>query len=113
MKNHNSEKMNVLSQWWRVYMKEDKDRRSSSPTEEKSLLLQLWDMIAVTASLGFTLAVCLICGVLAGRYIDASFATSPWGLVSMALLGALTGFWSLYKKMLRLMKDDAKHHIKK
>lgn len=64
-------------------MKEDKDRRSSSPTEEKSLLLQLWDMIAVTASLGFTLAVCLIA------------ESWPDGIL-MLLLRRLPGGWSVW-----------------
>lgn len=73
----------------------------------KNNSFSILSIITEAGTLGFTLAICLILGVLAGRFIDERFGTSPWGLIGCALLGAVTGFWSLYKKMIRYMKSDS------
>ena len=48
--------------------------------------------------LGLTLFVNIFAGVLIGRFIDSCFETNPFGLIGFSLLGAVTGFWSLYRK---------------
>ena len=58
-------------------------------------------VVTEASNLGFTLAICLGIGVFAGRYIDNWLGTSPWALVICSLLGMATGFWSLYKRMIR------------
>ncbi len=71
----------------------------------------LLSIVTEAGTLGVTLAICLILGVLAGRYIDGYLDSSPWGMILFSLLGAVAGFWSLYKKMLRFMDTDNSVHV--
>lgn len=70
---------------------------------EKRILL---DMIVIAASMGMTLFVCICTGVFIGHSLDGFLGTTPWGLIVFSLLGAVSGFWTLYKKAIVLMKDD-------
>lgn len=36
-------------------------------------------------------------GVLFGYAVDSYFHTKPWGMIGFIVLGALTGFWNIYK----------------
>lgn len=74
--------------------------------ETQSLL----DIIVVAGSLGMTLFVCICVGVFLGRFLDGFFGSTPWGIIIGGLLGAVTGFWTLYKKALAYMKDVPPHH---
>ncbi|WP_101912574.1 AtpZ/AtpI family protein [Megasphaera vaginalis (ex Bordigoni et al. 2020)] len=66
----------------------------------------LLHLIAVAASLGLTLFVNIVVGVLIGRFIDGFLNSEPFGLIFCALLGAATGFWSLYKRALALYQEE-------
>jgi len=77
----------------------------TGPSKEKNSF-SLLAIVTEAGTLGLTLAICLIAGVYIGRYIDSIMETSPWGLICCSFLGAVTGFWSLYKKALRYMKED-------
>ncbi|MCH4166695.1 MAG: AtpZ/AtpI family protein [Megasphaera sp.] len=74
--------------------------------EKQSLL----DMIVVAGSMGMTLFVCICAGVFAGRFLDNLAGTTPWGIMLGGLIGAVTGFWTLYKKALAYMKDVPPDH---
>lgn len=74
--------------------------------KKKNNSFSLLSIVTEAGTLGVTLAICLILGVLAGRYIDGFLGTTPWGMIFFSLLGAVAGFWSLYKKMLRFMDAD-------
>lgn len=82
-------------------MKEQK-RHHTPSHDDKLNLRQLLDVVVIAGSLGFTLFVCLLVGVFIGHYADHFFSTSPWGLITCSLLGAVAGFWSLFKKVLAL-----------
>ena len=77
----------------------------TEPSKEKRSF-SILAIVAEAGTLGITLAICLIAGVFIGGYIDNRMNTSPWGLICCSFLGAVTGFWSLYKKALRYMKED-------
>lgn len=66
--------------------------------------MKLLDILVTAASFGITLFVSILVGVGIGRLIDNCFGTSPWGLIVFALLGAVSGFYSLLKKALALDK---------
>jgi len=70
------------------------DRKKSQKRSDGMSTLQL----AVAGSLGLTLFVNIIVGIFIGRFVDSYFNTSPFGLMAFALLGSVTGFWTLYKK---------------
>ena len=44
-----------------------------------------------------------------GRFIDVHAGTSPWGLILFSLIGAVSGFWTLYKKALSYQQDEDRH----
>ena len=69
------------------------DRKKSQKRSDGMSTLQL-----VAGSLGLTLFVNIIVGIFIGRFVDSYFNTSPFGLIAFALLGSVTGFWTLYKK---------------
>lgn len=66
----------------------------------------LLDIVVIATSLGITLFVCICIGVFLGYYVDQWLGTTPWALIGFSLLGAITGFWSLYKKALAYMKES-------
>ena len=57
----------------------------------------------IVASLGFEMAAAVFVGAGLGYWADKSFKSEPWGMVTGIILGALAGFWNLYKLM---VKDD-------
>ncbi len=48
-------------------------------------------------TLGGSIAVWMTGGVLAGRWMDSHFTSTPWGLLSGALLGALGSGYTFYR----------------
>lgn len=67
------------------------------------------DMVVIAGSMGLTLFVSICVGLFIGHGIDSFFHLTPWGLISFGLLGAASGFWSLYKKAVSYMES---HDVK-
>ncbi len=57
--------------------------------------------LATASSAGFTLFGCIMVGVFIGHSVDSFFYVSPWGLIFFSFLGAFTGFWSLFRQMIK------------
>lgn len=53
------------------------------------------------ASLGIEIAVMVFLGAGVGYLIDVRFTTKPWGLAAGVLVGAIAGFWAVYKDSLK------------
>lgn len=66
------------------------------PRPDKDFLVTL----SVYGAIGFQLAISVVVGVMAGRWLDARWATTPWLTIVGMLLGSGAGFWNL----IRLMK---------
>ncbi len=77
-------------------MREGKDQKDR--TRNGNNTMTALQLVAAAGSLGLTLFVNIFAGVLIGRFIDSCFETNPFGLIGFSLLGAVTGFWSLYRK---------------
>lgn len=77
--------------------------------------MRLWDIVVIASSLGLSLFVCICVGVAIGHFIDVHAGTSPWGLILFSFIGAISGFWTLYKKALSYQQDEARHgrHLRK
>ena len=77
--------------------------------------MRLWDIVVIAGSLGLSLFVCICVGVAIGHFIDVHAGTSPWGLILFSFIGAISGFWTLYKKALSSQQDEARHgrHLRK
>ncbi|PIR21329.1 MAG: hypothetical protein COV45_00870 [Deltaproteobacteria bacterium CG11_big_fil_rev_8_21_14_0_20_47_16] len=63
---------------------------------DKDLLTAL----GIYGAIGFQLAISVVIGVLAGRWLDARWGTMPWLTIGGMLLGSVAGFWNL----IRLLK---------
>lgn len=48
-------------------------------------------------SLGIEVAVSVFIGAGVGYLIDTRFSSKPWGLVVGLVIGAIAGFWTVYK----------------
>lgn len=51
--------------------------------------------------IGTGLAVSVLLGVGAGYWADNQLGTSPWLLLAGAALGTVTGFWHVYRTVMR------------
>ncbi len=56
--------------------------------------------IAVASGAGMTLIVSIGIGVWLGLKLDEILGISPFGLIGMSLLGAMSGLWSVIKQIL-------------
>ena len=66
----------------------DKNKRS----ERSEFLAALSSL----SQLGILIASCVIIGVMAGRFLDNLFGTSPWLLLLLSLLGMAAAFKSIF-----------------
>ena len=46
----------------------------------------------------------ILAGILAGLFIDWACGTSPWGLISLFILGSIAGFLNVYRTLINLTK---------
>jgi ATP synthase protein I len=51
-----------------------------------------WRELAYYSSLGFSVALSIVIGLVAGVYADRQFDSSPWGLLICLVLGIAAGF---------------------
>ena len=51
---------------------------------------------ARVGALGIELAISIVIGLLAGRWLDGKLSTAPWLTLVGLILGAIAGFRSLY-----------------
>lgn len=65
------------------------------PEEKREILRAL----GAVGNIGFTLASSVIVGLFLGRWIDGYLHTSPWVSVIGIIVGAISGFWSIYKQI--------------
>lgn len=82
-------------------------RRRTESHDDNANQMKLWDIVMIAGSLGLTLFVCICAGVALGRFIDSHAGTAPWGMIACSLIGAASGFLSLYKKAVRLNEDKS------
>ena len=84
-------------------------RHHDDSHDDKLNHMKLWDIVVIAGSLGLSLFVCICVGVTMGRFIAVHAGTSPWGLILFSLIGAVSGFWTLYKKALSYQQDEDRH----
>ncbi|MCL2741750.1 MAG: AtpZ/AtpI family protein [Oscillospiraceae bacterium] len=52
--------------------------------------------VAFFSQVGLTIIVCILAGVLAGRFLDEKLGTSPWILLLCSLLGLGAAFRAIF-----------------
>lgn len=88
---------------------QEQQRHHTPGHDDKNRLGELWNIAVLAGSLGLTLFVSIVVGVVIGHYIDVYCGTSPWGTIVFALLGAVSGFWSLFKRVVAMNEQDTPH----
>jgi len=71
----------------------DMSQDNKNRRKERSELLAA---LSSLSQLGILIASCVIIGVLAGRFLDNLFGTSPWLLLLLSLLGVGAAFKSMF-----------------
>ena len=66
-----------------------------APDEEQSS----WKALAELSTVGITLVLSTVIGLVGGYYADRWLGTSPWLLLIGLLFGIVAGFVSLFRKM--------------
>ncbi len=66
------------------------------PRPDNDFLLTL----GIYGAIGLQLAISVVVGVMAGRWLDERWGTTPWLTIVGMLLGSTAGFWNL----IRLLK---------
>lgn len=85
-------------------------RRNHGSHSDKGNSMRLLDIVAIAGSLGLSLFVCICVGVAIGRFIDVYTGTSPWGLILFSLIGAVSGFWTLYKRVVSYDREESRRN---
>ena len=69
-----------------------KDPQGISKDERKQMMRAL----GLLTQMGLTFAICVLLGVLIGRFLDDFLGTSPWLLLVFAFLGVGAAFKTMY-----------------
>ena len=70
--------------------------------------MNLWEL----SSLGMEFAFIFVGSVLLGNYLDQKFETSPWGLLSLAILGFSFSIYYIIHRAKKVNSDDDKKQKK-
>jgi len=57
---------------------------------------ELLQAFSAFTQIGFTIAACVIIGVVIGKFLDDFFGTSPWLLLLFSLLGMAASFKTMF-----------------
>lgn len=57
---------------------------------------EIMKALSLFSQIGVTMVVCILLGVLLGRFLDSWLGTTPWLLLAFAFLGAGAAFKSVY-----------------
>jgi len=56
-----------------------------------------WVVVGLYGGLGFQLSASVVVGLFLGHYLDGKWGTSPWLAVTGLILGAVGGFYNLFR----------------
>ena len=66
------------------------------PDKEKQLCRDFLRALSYFSRIGMTVVSCVLLGVLAGKFLDGFFNTSPWLLLVFSFLGMAAAFKALF-----------------
>lgn len=58
------------------------------------------------SAVGIEMGLSVGLGYLAGDWLDARFGCSPWGMISLVLIGSAAGFLGLARALKRMKKQE-------
>ena len=69
---------------------------SKIPKITKKQRREILRAMSIFSQIGIVMIVCVLLGVLIGRYLDSALGTTPWLLLLFSFLGAGAAFKSLF-----------------
>lgn len=69
------------------------------PKKEPSV----FNLYSLVFEVGYTIAIPLVLFAIAGRYLDKTFETSPWLLLSGIVLSIFVSSFIVYKKVIKIL----------
>lgn len=73
------------------------DSPHSNPQPEPPEGASQWKKLGILGAMGFEFVGFVVGGALVGRWVDERFDSSPWGVLSLILLGMFAAFWHIYR----------------
>lgn len=67
---------------------------------------QIYAAFSLVGTIGISMVVCVAIGLFLGRMTDRWLDTSPWATVIGIVLGMVTSFWTLYKRVIEIERDE-------
>lgn len=55
---------------------------------------------------GFEFAGAILLGFFAGRWLDSKVGIAPWGVIVGVFVGAVAGFYSMYRRLMAAQRAD-------
>ena len=65
--------------------------------------------VSTVAMSGFEFAAAILLGFFVGRWLDGKFAITPWGVFGGVGIGAVAGFFSMYRRLMSAQRADEQH----
>ena len=72
------------------------------PHDRKQQRNNLLQGLSLFSQIGFSMASCVLFGVLAGKFLDTRLGTSPWLLLLFSLVGVAASFKVLFDLVKRM-----------
>lgn len=79
--------------------------RSPDPERRGAPATQAGEVLGV----GLQFAASILLFLFAGRWLDEKLGTEPWLLLAGVLVGAVAGFYSLYRQLVVAPRDRRRH----
>ncbi len=67
---------------------------------------KFYKSLGVLSSIGISVVLAIIIGVLIGRWLDGLFGTSPWFFFIFLFIGIVAGFRNIFVIVSREVKED-------
>lgn len=62
--------------------------------------------VSTVAMSGFEFAGAILLGFFIGRWLDGKFGIAPWGVFGGVGIGAVAGFFSMYRRLMAAQRTD-------
>lgn len=79
---------------------------SMENTEKKTSKNDTWSALSFAWNLGYSIAIPLVLLALGGRFLDRKLGTSPWMLLGGILVSIIISSFIVYRKTIKLLKQD-------
>lgn len=77
------------------------------PEEGASMGSNPWQYLALITQIGLTMVISILVGAVMGTYLDRFLGTTAVFTLLFIVLGAVSGFYSVYRLILSMSREDS------